>query len=145
MSKIGIENLGEHLLFEVAGVIKEADRAVHTALERQHLSHWHPASTAPYNQDLELRVIEDGVPSALPFPCRQTNADEWINVDLGVPLQIRPVEWRPWLHRKSPHPYQSSILGPEGSALHRQEQWGGLHKEMNSHHDRSRAKPETSK
>jgi hypothetical protein len=132
MSKIGIENLGEHLLSDVADVIKEADRAVHAALERQHLSHWRPASTAPYNQDLELRVVEDGATSALPFLCRHTNADEWINVDLGVPLQIRPVEWRAWLHGKSPRPYQSSILGPEGSALHRREQWGGLREDTNS-------------
>lgn len=33
MSKIGIENLGGHLLSDVAGVIKEADRAVHAALD----------------------------------------------------------------------------------------------------------------
>ena len=115
MSKIGIQNIGEHLLSDVAAVIKESDRAVHAALERQHLSHWHPTSTAPYNQDLELRVVEDGVTTVLPFPCRHTNGDDWINVDLGDPLQIQPVEWRAWLHGKSPHPYQSSILGSGGS------------------------------
>ncbi len=144
MSKIGIENLGEHLLSDVARAIEKTDRAVHAALERQHLSHWHPAATAPYNQDLELRVVEDGVTTALPFPCRHTNADEWINVDLGVPLHIRPVEWRPWLHGKSPHPYQSSILGAEGSAIHRQEQWGGLHADTNPELDLPDAKPEAS-
>ena len=80
MKKIGIERLGEY---------------VHAALERQHLSDWRPASTAPCNQDLELRVSEDSATTTLPFPCRHTNGGEWINVDLGVPLQIQPVEWRP--------------------------------------------------
>ena len=92
MSKIGIESLGEHLLSDVARAIRETDRAMQSALERQHLSHWHPASTAPYNHDLELRVDEDGITSVLPFPCRHTNEDEWINVDLGTSLQIKPVE-----------------------------------------------------
>lgn len=76
MSKVGTESFGEHLLSDVARVMQDADRAVHAVLERQHLSHWHPASTAPYNQDLELRVAEEGVMSALPFPCRQSNTGE---------------------------------------------------------------------
>jgi hypothetical protein len=122
MSKIGIESLGEYF---------------HAALERQHLSDWRPASTAPCNQDLELRVSEDGATTALPFPCRHTNGDEWINVDLGVPLQIQPVEWRAWRRSKSPRPYQASIFGNERSALHRQQQWGGCHEATNSKQDRS--------
>ncbi len=144
MSKTGIENLGEHLLSDVAAVIKEADRVVHAALERQHLSHWHPVSTAPYNQDLELRVIEDGMMATLPFPCRHTNAEEWINVDLGVTLRIKPVEWRAWLQGQSPHPHQSSILGPEGSEIRRREQWGGCHANINPSLDQSEAKREVS-
>jgi hypothetical protein len=127
MSKIGIECLGEHLLSGVAGAIKGTDRAVQVALERQHLSHWHPASTAPYNKDLELNVSEDGITTTLPFPCLHTNGDDWINVDLGTPLRISPVEWRPWQQLKSPHPYQTSIFVKERSASHRQEQWGGCH------------------
>jgi hypothetical protein len=102
------------------------DRAVHAALEHHHLARWHPASTAPYNQDLELRVSEDGTITVMPFPCRHTNEDEWINVDLGVPLQIQPVEWRAWQQSKSPHPHQSSIFAPETSATRRREQWGRL-------------------
>jgi len=137
MSKIGIESFGEHLLTGVAEAIKETDRAVQIALERQHLSHWHPASTAPYNRDLELRVNEDGTTSTLPFPCRHTNEDVWINVDLGTPLQIRPVEWRPWQQSKSPHPYATSIFGTERSALHRQEQWGGCHEALGPDRDRT--------
>ena len=99
---------------------------------REHLvSRWHPASTAPYNQDLELRVKEDGATTTMPFPCRHTNEDEWINVDLGVPMQIQPVGWRAWQQSKSPHPHQSSIFAPETSAARRLEQWGRLHELQN--------------
>jgi hypothetical protein len=122
MSKIGIASLGAY---------------VHAALERQHLSDWRPASTAPCNQDLELRVNEDGATTTLPFPCRHTNGGEWINVDLGVRLQIQPVEWRAWQRSKSPRPYQTSIFGNERSALHRQQQWGGCHEATSSKQDPS--------
>lgn len=110
MSKTGIEKFREHLVSDVARAIQQTDRAVHAALEHHHLSRWHPASTAPYNQDLELRVSEDGTITTMPFPCRRTNKDEWINVDLGVPVQIQPIEWRAWQQSKSPHPHQSSIF-----------------------------------
>lgn len=117
-------------LSDATSIIREADRAVHAALERQHLSRWHPVSTAPYNQDLEIRVIEDGITTLLPFPCRHTNGGEWINVDLGVPLQIQPIEWRAWQKSKSPHPHQSSIFDPDGSAARRKEKWGGCHQDV---------------
>ena len=55
----------------------------------------------------------------MPFPCRHTNADEWINVDLGVPLKIEPLEWRAWQRSKSPQPHQSSIYAPAASAARR--------------------------
>jgi hypothetical protein len=113
MSKTGIEKFGVHLVSDIARAMQE-------------LSGWHPASTAPYNQDLELRVTEGGTVAKMPFPCRQTNEDEWINVDLGVPLKIQPVEWRAWQQSKSPHPHQSSIFAPETSAARRLEQWGRL-------------------
>jgi len=120
MSKRGIEKFGGHLVSDVT------DRAVHAALDRHQSSRWRPASTAPYNQDLELRVSEDGAIMTMPFPCRHTNEDEWINVDLGVPLQIQPVEWRAWQQSKSPHPHQSSIFAPRTSAARRLEQRGKL-------------------
>jgi hypothetical protein len=100
-------------------------------LRERLVSAWHPASTAPYNQDLELRVKEDGATTTMPFPCRHTNEDEWINVDLGVPMQIQPVEWRAWQQSKSPHPHQSSIFSPETSVTRRLEQWGRLHEHQN--------------
>ena len=123
------ESLAELLLSKAARAVKEVDRAVHTALEHAHQSHWHPASTAPCNQDLEIRVIEDGMISTLPFPCRHTNRGEWINVDLGMPLHIQLAEWRAWHKAKSPHPHQTSIFDPEESEARRKEQWGGCHED----------------
>ena len=128
MRKSGLEKFGEHLASDVARVLHGTDRAIHAALGHHQLSRWHPASTAPYNQDLELRVNEDGTIATMPFPCRHTNGDEWINVDLGVPLKIHPVEWRAWQQSKSPHPHQSSIFAPRASAAHRLKQWGRLHR-----------------
>jgi hypothetical protein len=132
MRKMGIEKFGGHLVSDAARAFQRTDRAVHAALGHHHLSRWHPASTAPYNQDLELRVTEDGTTATMPFPCRHTNEDEWINVDLGVPLQIQPVGWRAWQQSKSPQPHQSSIFAPEMSATRRLEQWGGLHEHPNN-------------
>jgi hypothetical protein len=129
MRKTSARNFGKHLLSDAAKVIENADRTVHAVMEYEHLSRWHPVSTAPYNQDLEIRVNEDGVTSALPFPCRHTNGDEWINVDLGVPLQVHPVEWRIWQKGKSPHPHQSSIFSPEDSTARLREQWSGYHED----------------
>ncbi len=57
---------------------------------------WHPISTAPFNRDLELRVAGSSGPRSIPFPCRR-EADGWINADLGVRIELDPVEWRPWL------------------------------------------------
>jgi hypothetical protein len=142
MSKTWIESLRARLLLNAVRPLKQADRAVHAALARQRLSHWHPASTAPCNQELELRVTEDGLTTTLPFPCRRTNRDEWINVDLGVPLRIQAAQWRTWQKAQSPHPYQSSILRSEGAAVRRQELWGGRHEGANSGQGSLRAKPE---
>ncbi len=126
MGKTGNEKFGEHLVSDVVRAIQQTDRAVHAVLEHHHLSRWHPVSTAPYNQDLELRVSEDGAITTIPFPCRHTNEDEWINVDLGVPLHIQPVEWRAWQQSKSPHPHLTSIFSPETRAGRRLEQRGQL-------------------
>jgi hypothetical protein len=61
----------------------------------------------------------------MPFPCRHTNKDEWINVDLGVPVQIQPVEWRAWQQSKSPH--QLSFFARVTKASRRLAQWDRLY------------------
>jgi hypothetical protein len=65
------------------------------ALHR-HSHLWRPISTAPCNRDVELRVSEGIAISTLEFPCRQTNAGDWVNGDLRTPIKVQPVEWRVW-------------------------------------------------
>ena len=69
---------------------------------------WHPISTAPCNRGIELRVREGTAVSTLEFPCRQTNAGDWINCDFGTPINIQPVEWRAW-HGHSPQPQSLKV------------------------------------
>jgi hypothetical protein len=56
---------------------------------------WHPVSTAPFNRDVQVRVAGDHGSSVIPFPCRQTTGG-WINADLGVRIDVQPMEWRAW-------------------------------------------------
>jgi hypothetical protein len=70
---------------------------------------WHPISTAPCNRSVELRVRVGRAISTLEFPCRQTNAGDWINCDFGTPIKIEPVEWRAWQHEHSPQPQTPKV------------------------------------
>jgi lipoprotein-anchoring transpeptidase ErfK/SrfK len=82
-------------------------------LLRRHLTHWHPISTAPNNQDLELRLVDQHRLMRLSFPCRRNNAGIWINADLGTRLQIEPIAWRRWQKAAVPHAaFSASQKGP---------------------------------
>lgn len=117
MSKDWLESLASHLPASVEHAVKDADKAIHEITESVHFSHWHPISTAPCNQELEVRVKEDGMVFALKFPCLQTNAGAWINVDLGDEIKIDAVEWRLWQREKSPEPHHTKIKASDRSAL----------------------------
>jgi len=56
---------------------------------------WHPATTAPFNRDLELRLAGHRRRCTLPFPCRHT-PDGWMNSDLNVRIDLPAIEWRCW-------------------------------------------------
>ncbi len=56
---------------------------------------WHPISTAPFNRDLEVCVAGDHGPRHIPFPCRR-ETDGWINADLGIRVELDPIDWRAW-------------------------------------------------
>ena len=66
-------------------------------------------SSAPYNQELELRVSENGKTVTLDFPCLRTNEEAWINVDLGSEINAQPTGWRIWQGEKSLEPHHSKI------------------------------------
>ena len=59
------------------------------------MSDWHPISTAPFNRDLQLSVIENGEAYALVFPCRRT-ANGWLTASTGRVVDVRPTHWRHW-------------------------------------------------
>jgi hypothetical protein len=126
MTKDWLEN---HLPTSFEDVVKDAETAIHDVALHVHLSHWHPISTAPCNQELELRIAENEKILALEFPCLQTNAGAWINVDLGSEIKIQPVEWRVWQREKSPESHHSKIKPSDRSALF--------------HHDHLNCKPDT--
>jgi hypothetical protein len=60
-------------------MIEALDRKIHDYLLHQHLSLWHPISTAPANHDLELIVLDGASSVVLPFPCQRTNTAAWFN------------------------------------------------------------------
>jgi hypothetical protein len=57
---------------------------------------WQPISTAPFWENLELAVFDDGGEAhALVFPCRRT-AEGWLDVPMNRLIEVRPTHWRPW-------------------------------------------------
>jgi hypothetical protein len=79
---------------KLSNAIDAIDLSIRRCLLHRHLSHWHPVSTAPHNQDLEIRVLDENALIKLPFPCRRNNASEWSNADLGTRVYV--VRWRVW-------------------------------------------------
>jgi hypothetical protein len=56
---------------------------------------WQPISTAPFDRDLELAVLdEDGV-HALVFPCRRILGG-WMSSHTRTRIEVRPTHWRDW-------------------------------------------------
>lgn len=120
MSKDWLETLEGHLPRSVARLVKDADKPLHDFALHAHLSHWHPISTAPCNQELELRVTDNGKSLTLEFPCLQTNTDGWIDVDLGTQISVQPIEWRVWQRNKSVEHHHSKVhVGDRSALFHR--------------------------
>jgi len=84
-------------------------RTIRNLALRVRQSQWRQISTAPCNQELELRIGDFGTPLTLEFPCLRTNTGAWINVDLGSEVQIKPLEWRVWRRHPSPQPHRCRI------------------------------------
>jgi hypothetical protein len=56
---------------------------------------WKPVSTAPFDRDLELAVIDQDGPHTLVFPCRRV-LNGWIKAESKEGLTVHPTHWRPW-------------------------------------------------
>lgn len=57
---------------------------------------WESISTAPYERDLELAVIEGDHVHSLVFPCRRT-MDGWVKASSHERVVVSPTHWRTWL------------------------------------------------
>lgn len=56
---------------------------------------WQPISTAPFDRDLELAVVENADAHALVFRCRR-RPHGWVNAVTGKRIDIDPTHWREW-------------------------------------------------
>ncbi len=56
---------------------------------------WEMISTAPFDRDLELAVIEEDRVYALVFACRRT-ARGWVKIPSMERVIVNPTHWRSW-------------------------------------------------
>jgi hypothetical protein len=56
---------------------------------------WQPITTAPFDRELELAVIESDDIHALVFPCRR-EPQGWIDAATGKRVIVSPTHWRAW-------------------------------------------------
>ncbi len=59
---------------------------------------WQPVSSAPFDRDLELAVIDNGGPHALVFPCRRILSG-WTKAATGERIEVHPTHWREWARK----------------------------------------------
>ena len=57
---------------------------------------WRHISTAPFDRDIELAVIDSDGPHALVFACRRILGG-WMNAETRERLDVRPTHWRDWM------------------------------------------------
>ena len=56
---------------------------------------WKPITSAPFDRDLEVAVIDyDGTHSVV-FACRRV-LHGWIKAATRQPIELRPTHWREW-------------------------------------------------
>jgi hypothetical protein len=57
---------------------------------------WNDISSAPFDSDVELAVIDDDGPHALVFPCRRIRRG-WIDAETLKRVEVHPTHWRAWI------------------------------------------------
>jgi hypothetical protein len=68
-------------------------------LSAQNAVMWQNVSTAPFDRDLELAVIDGDGPHVLVFPCRRILSG-WMKVETKERLDVHPTHWRDWQERQ---------------------------------------------
>jgi len=56
---------------------------------------WHPISTAPFDRDLELAIINSNGVRTIACPCRRVLGG-WIKADIKTYIDVCPTHWRDW-------------------------------------------------
>ena len=56
---------------------------------------WQPITTAPFDSDLELAIIDADGPHALVFPCRRILGG-WVKAETRSRIDVHPTHWRDW-------------------------------------------------
>ena len=56
---------------------------------------WQPASSAPFDRDLEVAVVSQGVVHTLLFPCRRILGG-WMDAETKEKIEVYPTHWREW-------------------------------------------------
>jgi hypothetical protein len=83
MNPIRKEN-SKRTALKFSNAIDAVDLGIRRYLLHRHLAPWHPITTAPHNQDLEIRALDENGLVAIPFPYQRTDASDRINTDLGT-------------------------------------------------------------
>ena len=60
---------------------------------------WQGIRTAPFDQLLELGVIDGQGVHALVFPCRRILGG-WMKAETNTQIDVHPTHWRPWVDRR---------------------------------------------
>ena len=60
---------------------------------------WQPISTAPFDSDLELAVINEDGTTTVAFPCRRV-VSGWIDTKTRELIDVDPTHWRGWWSNK---------------------------------------------
>ncbi len=73
--------------------ILERCRPIHAGNNQS--DEWQPIATVPFDQNVEVAVIEDGETAALLFTCR-LGIGGWINAWTDKWVDVSPTHWRTW-------------------------------------------------
>jgi hypothetical protein len=65
-------------------------------LSKTSAAEWFPASSAPFDRDIEVSVIDRDGTHPFVFPCRRILAG-WINAGTKERIDVRPTHWREWM------------------------------------------------
>ena len=63
--------------------------------DNSRIAEWRPVSTAPFDCDLEVAVLDWEGAHALIFPCRRILGG-WLDAETKEQIDLEPTHWRSW-------------------------------------------------